>query len=141
MNAWEKEVVKAEMERVGTIAWYRNPSRANQESLGIVYANGGEYGVVRPDFVFFAKLVDGTVVADIVDPHGPHLADALPKLRGLAAYVEKHGAVVRRVESIAVVNGKHRVLDLTEKKVREILSVAVSATDLYLSDAATDYVV
>jgi len=32
-----------------------------------------------PDFIFFAQQ-DGEVV--VVDPHGLHLVDALPKLQG-----------------------------------------------------------
>jgi hypothetical protein len=41
---------------------------------------------VRPDFAFYASNHDGTIGASIVDPHGHHLGDALPELRGLAAY-------------------------------------------------------
>jgi type III restriction enzyme len=51
-NSWEGEVVKSELARAGAIAWYRNPSRASQDSLGIIYEDGGEPRIVRPDFVF-----------------------------------------------------------------------------------------
>lgn len=76
------------MGRNGTIAWYRNPSRASQDSLGVTYEDGTEIKIVRPDFIFFSELPDGTIVADIVDPHGIHLSDALTKLKGLARYAE-----------------------------------------------------
>lgn len=80
-SSWEDKVVLAEFQRKGTLAWYRNPGRASQDSLGIVYEDGNENRILRPDFIFFAKQTDGTIAADIVDPHGHHLADALPKLK------------------------------------------------------------
>jgi type III restriction enzyme len=46
---------------------------------------------LRPDFIFFGTNRDGSVVVDLVDPHGHHLADALPKLRGLADYADVRG--------------------------------------------------
>jgi type III restriction enzyme len=105
-NAWEDHVLRAEMKRSGMVAWYRNPARASQDSLGIVYEDGSKTGIVRPDFVFFSTVSDGKIVADIVDPHGTHLSDALPKLKGLAAYAQENAAVVRRVEAVAVIGGK-----------------------------------
>ena len=61
------------------------------------------------------RQTDGTVVADIVDPHGLHLADALPKLQGLALYAETHAKAYRRIESVAEAMGKLRVLDLIRR--------------------------
>jgi type III restriction enzyme len=40
--------------------------------------------IVRPDFIFFAEQ-DGKIVADIIDPHGIHLADARCQIAGLGA--------------------------------------------------------
>ena len=102
-SAWEGKVVNAELERVGAIAWYRNPARASQDSLGVTYEEGGDTKIVRPDFIFFAQLDDGTIVADIVDPHGIQFGDALPKLKGLAEYAEANEGIYRRIETFAVV--------------------------------------
>ncbi len=77
-NSWEGKVVLAELQRTGTIAWYRNPDRASQDSLGVIYEDGDEMKIVRPDFIFFSRQSEGTVVADIVDPHGTHLVKSLP---------------------------------------------------------------
>ncbi|MBW7930294.1 MAG: hypothetical protein H3C57_03190 [Gammaproteobacteria bacterium] len=77
-------------------------------------------------FHFFATQKDGTVVAGIVDPHGYHLGDALPKLQGLAEYAASHVDVYRRVESIA-------------EGVREAIVHARDAGKLYRSDLASDY--
>jgi hypothetical protein len=138
-SSWEGKVVLAELQREGTIAWYRNPDRASQDSLGVTYEDGDEMKIVRPDFIFFSKRADGSVVADIVDPHGIHLADALPKLRGLAKYTEANLGIYRRVDAIAKVGETFRVLNLAEKSVREAIDAAVSAKSLYDSKIATYY--
>jgi type III restriction enzyme len=139
LNNWEVKVVEAEMKRKGFNFWYRNPQYPGQSSLGIAYLAEEQYGIVRPDFVFFATQADGTIVADIVDPHGLHLADALSKLKGLAVYAEKHAKIYRRIESIAEVKGKLRVLDLTRKDVRKEIASATDATSLYGAALASDY--
>ena len=82
---------------------------------------------------------DGEIVADIIDPHGFHLADALPKLQGLAIYAETHSQVYRRIEAVAETGGKLRLLDLTRADVRQAVKEAKSAESLYRSDLAGDY--
>jgi type III restriction enzyme len=139
LDGWEKAVLKAEMQRAGFKYWYRNPDRPTQDSLGVAYLDGDETKIVRPDFLFFAELPDGKIAVDIVDPHGFHLADALPKLRGLARYVEAHAQIYRRIEAVAESGGKLRALDLTRADVREAVMVAPSAKALYDSAAASDY--
>ncbi|MCW0134702.1 hypothetical protein OIU89_08540 [Escherichia coli] len=47
------------------------------------------------------------MVVDLVDPHGLHLADALPKLKGIALYAEQHSDAYRRIESVAEVKGNY----------------------------------
>lgn len=140
-NSWEDEIVRAELSRPGIIAWYRNPSRAGQDSLGIVYENGGQPSIVRPDFLFFTQQVDGSIAVDIVDPHGPQYADAIPKLRGLSRYAENFGHLYRRIEVIAQIAGKYRVLDLKEKGVRDSADAVESIKVLYEGASAADYAV
>jgi type III restriction enzyme len=138
LKTWEKAVLTAEMERDGFKFWYRNPDRPSQDSLGISYADGNDTKIVRPDFIFFAER-DGKVVVDIIDPHGFHLADALPKLHGLARYTETHSQFYRRIEAVAETGGNLRVLDLTRADVRQAVMEATSAESLYKSVAAGDY--
>jgi len=138
MNDWERNVVESESARTGFLSWYRNPQQPGQSSLGIAYENADQYKILRPDFMFFAEQ-DGQVVADIVDPHGLHLADALPKLQGLAIYAGKHAGAYRRIESVAEVKGKLRVLDLTKSEVRRAITAATEATGLFSSPLADDY--
>jgi type III restriction enzyme len=138
LNDWERAVVEAELKREGFRFWYRNPQQPGQSSLGIAYLEDEQYKVVRPDFVFFAEQ-DGKVAVDLVDPHGLHLADALPKLQGLALYAESHASAYRRIESVAEASGKLRVLDLTRAEVREAVRIAKSAKTLFEGLLATDY--
>lgn len=140
LNAWEEAVFAKETQRKGFKLWYRNPQYPGQSSLGIAYQENGEYAILRPDFVFFAVEEDGTVVADIIDPHGTHLSDSLPKLQGLALYASRHAKSYRRIASVAAVHGKLRLLDLTHADVQKTLQVVgVSAAKLFESDLASDY--
>ena len=142
LNQWEQKVLETEMSRSGFESWYRNPDRASQDSLAIAYIETDEYKLLRPDFIFFVRKPDGSVAVDIVDPHGVHLSDALPKLRGLAEYAEKHKSIYRRIESIAdpANKGQFRLLDLTDHKVREAIFTAADAKSLFISDLASDYI-
>ena len=139
LNSWETTVVEAEMKRKGFSFWYRNPQQPGQSSLGIAYLSGEQYGIVRPDFIFFATAADGKLVADLVDPHSLHLADALPKLRGLALYAETHAGAYRRIESVAEAVGRLRVLDLTSEEVRHAIASAQDAASVFSSTHARDY--
>lgn len=138
-NSWEGEVVRAELTRTGTVAWYRNPSRASQDSLGLIYEDGGEPKIVRPDFIFFTQQSDGTIAADIVDPHGVHFGDAIPKLKGLALHAARFGDQYRRIEAVAKMGDEFRVLDLKEESVRSAVNAATSISTLYQGPFATKY--
>jgi type III restriction enzyme len=140
-NSWEGDVLSAELKRAGTLAWYRNPSRASQDSLGVTYEDGGDVKIVRPDFIFFAKLADGSIAADIVDPHGTQFGDSIPKLKGLAKYAATYGETFRRIDAIAKVGEGFRVLDLKEEAVRAAVESATSVKALYESAVADDYAV
>ena len=139
-STWEPAVLAAELQRKGSVGWYRNPDRASQDSLGVIYEEAGENRILRPDFIFFARLDDGTIVADIIDPHGIHLADALPKLKGLARYAAANAASYRRIEAVAKVDENYRLLDLKEGNVRAAVEAATSARSLYSGEAGKDYV-
>jgi hypothetical protein len=139
MNEWEIAVLKTELKRQGFQAWYRNPSRASQDSLGVAYIEHSQVKIVRPDFIFFSIQSDGTTVADIVDPHGTQYSDALPKLQGLACYAEAYTTVYRRIEAVAMVGDKLRVLDLTDSAIRKAVADAKEVKSLYEGTLASDY--
>ena len=139
LNIWERAVLEAETTKDGRVAWYRNPARASQDSLGIVYDDADEKRLFRPDFVFFSQQADGSIVADIVDPHGHHLADSLPKLIGLSRYAEQNGDSYGRIEAISEVDGQYRLLNLKEADVRHAISTAASAKSAYGGQLSKPY--
>lgn len=139
LNIWERAVLEAETAKDGRVAWYRNPARASHDSLGIVYDDVDDKRLVRPDFVFFSLGADSTIVADIVDPHGHHLADSLPKLHGLARYAEANGQLYGRIEAVSEVEGRYRVLDLQNPDVRAAVYAAASAKSVYLGRLSTPF--
>lgn len=140
LNDWEKPVVRAELARPGVIGWYRNPPRQAADSLGVAYRDSnGNWRSMHPDFIFFHD-VGGKIRASIVDPHGHHLDDADAKLKALVAFALEHGGHFHRVESLSMVNGKMRVLDLQSDDVRQaVLDNTGSVEALYNSNAAVDY--
>ena len=140
LNQWEIGVLDREMSRSGFQAWYRNPPRPSGDALAIAYQNPqGHWCRMCPDFVFFHGDSQNMKVA-IVDPHGHHLADSLPKLRGLAKFAATHGDSFHRIESVAQVkDGTLRVLDLTHPDIRKAIEESEDTEALYLSGCANDY--
>ena len=51
-------------------------------------------------------------------PHGHHLADALPKLRGLADFAATHGESFHRIESVARIRGRHTACARAHRAIR-----------------------
>jgi type III restriction enzyme len=141
LNKWEREVLLAELARPNLRGWYRNPSRAAVDSLGIAYRDDatGNWRSMHPDFVFFHEI-GGKIVASILDPHSHHLEDALMKLKALANFAGTYREEFHRVESLTQVDGLMRVLDLKRDEVRQtVITTSESAVDLYRSELAVDY--
>ena len=140
LNNWEQQVVKAELARPNVCGWYRNPSRAAMDSLGVAYRDkNGNWRSMHPDFVFFHE-VNGEIKASIVDPHGHHLEDADVKLKALASFAKTFGDEFHRIEAVAEVDGHMRVIDMQVAAVRDaVLAAAEKALGVYRSDIAVDY--
>lgn len=139
LNDPERTVIAVELQRPGFVAWYRNPSRPSQDSLAVAYGDGPVCKLVRPDFLIFARRPDGSIAVDIVDPHGTFLADALPKLKGLAEYAAEYGSGFRRIDAIEKIGDTMRVLDLQDADVRNAIRAANDARALYEGDLARAY--
>lgn len=138
LNEWELEVLDAELVREDTVAWYRNPSAATADALQVPYETPTKWKPMQPDFIVFSTKKDGALGASIIDPHGHHLSDALPKLIGLARFAELYGDRFLRIEAIAKIDKKElRMLDLKDPEMRDAVAKAESATELYRSDHAT----
>lgn len=140
LNEWERQVVRAEIDRDSIRGWYRNPSRQSVDSLGIAYRDGkGNWRSMHPDFVFFHE-VQGEIKASIVDPHGHHLEDADSKLKTLAEFAAKYGAHFHRIEALSVVDGRMKVLDMQHSDVHDaVLAGKQPAIDVYRSTIAIEY--
>jgi len=139
-NTWEVRVLENEMKQVDFVAWYRNPGSASPESLGINYPFDEEQRIMRPDFIFFSTSEDGAVHSNIIDPHGSHLDESLPKLLGLCNYAEANGSFFHRIEAIAKTRaGEFRMLDLTEPKIRAAIRLGSSAESLFAGELARPY--
>lgn len=141
LNDWERTVLDREMAAPTFVAWWRNPSRTAKDSLAIAYRDpaSATFKALRPDFLFFTRRGDGTIAANIIDPHGHHMSDAIPKLRGMADFAESFSADYGRIETVAKVGDTLRVLDLTKPAVRQAVRAAHDAKTLYESDAAVNY--
>lgn len=139
LNDWEMQVLDKEMGRSDFLAWHRNPSRPSGDALTVAWQDGnGNWRRMCPDFIFFHGNKKN-VKASIVDPHGIHLSDALPKLRGLVNFSEAYGDDFHRIEAIAQLDGTLRVLDLKDNKVRQAIQDADDVGRLYGSEAANNY--
>jgi len=80
------------------------------------------------------------IVASIVDPHGHHLDDAATKLKALAAFASDFGNAFHRIEVVAEVDGRMKVVDMQLPTVREaVLAGKQPPIDLYRSDIAATY--
>jgi hypothetical protein len=141
LNDWEVAVVRAELARPTIRGWYRNPSRAAVDSLGIAYRDEatGNWRSMHPDFVFFHE-VGGKITASIIDPHGLHLEDSLMKLKALASFAERYAGEFHRIEALSKVDGRMRVLDMKRDAVRQaVMAGTQTAMEIYQSNIAVDY--
>lgn len=132
-NTWEMAVLTKELgpdldgsDRPNLVGWYRNPSAATKHSLRIAYRDGEAWKSVQPDFIFVERDGSGALRPSILDPHGTHLADAMPKLKALADYAEDYGDQFLRIDSMAAVKQAKEgedtsllVIDMLDADVRE----------------------
>jgi len=141
LNGWEQEIVERELQRPDCVGWYRNPSHNGVDSVTVAYRDPiGDWRSMHPDFIFFNRIGD-VVHPSIVDPHGQHLQDSLPKLQGLANYAERYGDAFHRIEAVVKEGTKWRMLDLKREEVRTLIAAhAGDIAVLYGSSLAEDYV-
>lgn len=94
---------------------------------------------MHPDFIFFHE-VGGKILVSILDPHGHHLEDAMMKLKALAGFSKRYGKAFHRIEALAEVDGRMRVIDMKKEDVQVTVLVSnESAEKLYRSAIAVDY--
>lgn len=127
----EDAVVMHELKKPEIICWYRNPIGKNTgQSLRIPYRLGDDRKVLHPDFIFFEK-VGGREMPAVVDPHGLHLADTMPKLKGIARYVEDFGETFSRYWFVSDYKGQATYLDMKDAETRAVIAAASDAYECY----------
>lgn len=127
----EDAVVMHELRKPEVICWYRNPvGKTTGQSLRIPYRLGDDRKVLHPDFIFFEKVGDREMPA-IVDPHGLHLADTMPKLKGIARYVEDFGESFSRYWFVSDYKGQATYLDMKDAETRSVISTASDAYECF----------
>ena len=119
LQGWEEHVLRTELD-AEAVAWYRNPS-TGRHSLQIPYTTTAGIKGLAPDFVFVDQVA-GKLVASLVDPHGTHLADAVDKLKGLAAYTATHADSYHRIQSIALVDDCYLMLNHKDAQIRAAIT-------------------
>jgi type III restriction enzyme len=136
LKDWERRVLEAELADSELLGWYRNPT-GGPNALRIPYAGSDRDVPMYPDFVMFHRGDTG-ILPSIIDPHGFHLVDALPKLRGLAKYAATHGSMFGRIESVAVVQDRLVALDHKSSSVRNAVENYPDALSIF-QDLGGDY--
>lgn len=128
LNDWETRTLNEELGHERTVGWYRNPTKA-ERAIAVPFTDGNKSTVFYPDFVFFHEI-KGEVLPSIIDPHMQALADAAPKLRGLAEYAAKHATSFHRIDAVIVLDGKLLRLDMTKPEVQFSTKNMTSGADI-----------
>ncbi len=124
LNDIERYVVRKELDRPYTVAFYRNPSNNSPSVFSIPYVMPSGRVSLRPDFIFFVRDdADGRLWPSIVDPHGAHLSDTVPKLRGYVEYLREFPGVFKQVLAVSDFpkRKEYRALNLLRSDVQDAI--------------------
>jgi type III restriction enzyme len=114
-GTWERAVLEIEMAHSAFAGFLRNIPR---KPWALCVPFGAENDKpFYPDILVFSRK-KSKVVIDILEPHGDHYADHLPKAQGLARYAKEHGEGLGRIEMIRMIEGKLERLDMQDDKIR-----------------------
>lgn len=143
LNPVEDFVVRNELAKSRTVAFYRNPSGSmSAKAFSIPYMSSVGRKALHPDFLFFVKDGDGTIRPSIVDPHGDFLSDTLAKLRGYVAYLREYPDVFKQVLFVGDMGGGvYKVLNLLRTDVQDAVMgySDVDCKALFYGSYANDY--
>ncbi|MEE0330053.1 MAG: hypothetical protein UDP16_02030 [Collinsella sp.] len=143
LNPAEDYIVRNELAKNRTVAFYRNPSGSmSAKAFSIPYMSSVGRKALHPDFLFFVKDAEGVIRPSIVDPHGEFLGDTLAKLRGYVTYLREYPDVFKQVLFVGDMgNGEYKVLNLLRPEVQDaIMSYSdVDCKALFYGSFANDY--
>ena len=143
LNPAEDFVVRSELAKSRTVAFYRNPSGSmSAKAFSIPYMSSVGRKALHPDFLFFVKDAGGAIKPSIVDPHGEFLGDTLAKLRGYVTYLREYPDVFKQVLFVGDMgNDEYRVLNLLRPEVQDAVMTYndVDCKALFYGSFSNDY--
>lgn len=127
-NKWETTVLNEFLEDKSVVGWVRITPRKDW-ALCIPYEKGNERHPLYPDFVVFRK--EGKrLIADIYDPHGTQLDEAVEKAKGMSKFARDHGLEFGRIEMIVMIGDELKRLDVNNEKIRDRIDSVTSKAHL-----------
>lgn len=143
LNPAEDYIVRNELAKNRTVAFYRNPSGSmSAKAFSIPYMSSVGRKALHPDFLFFVKDAAGVIRPSIVDPHGEFLGDTLAKLRGYVTYLRDYPDVFKQVLFVGDMGeGVYKVLNLLRSDVQDAVMgySDVDCKALFYGSFANDY--
>lgn len=143
VSPFEEYVARKELARPYTVAFYRNPSNNSPQVFSIPYTMPNGRVSLRPDFIFFTRDDSGKIRPAIVDPHGAHLGDSLPKLKGYVEFLRDFPDMFAQVLSVTDLAGTKecRFLNLLDGATQDAIMnfSGDSAVELYMGDRSHTY--
>ena len=123
LNDMEQVIVNTELAKARTIAFYRNPSGSmSAKAFSIPYMSSVGRKALHPDFIFFVRDAEGSILPSLVDPHAEFLGDTLAKLRGYVSYLKEFPEVFKQVLFVGDMGNKeYRVINLLRDDVQEAI--------------------
>lgn len=123
LNDMEQVIVNTELAKARTIAFYRNPSGSmSTKAFSIPYMSSVGRKALHPDFIFFVRDAEGSILPSLVDPHAEFLGDTLAKLRGYVSYLKEFPEVFKQVLFVGDMGNKeYRVINLLRDDVQEAI--------------------
>lgn len=128
LNKWEKEMLKAEMEKKDFVCWLRNLDRRDW-ALCIPYEMGGVLKGFYPDFIIVRRNNKGFVV-DVLEPHDDTRTDTIPKAIGLAKFADEHGGEFGHLIIARKRGEQWQMADMSEKVTRDATKAIPPASHL-----------
>ncbi|MDR5726524.1 MAG: hypothetical protein RB191_03545 [Terriglobia bacterium] len=115
LNTWEEPFLDWAMKQDGFVCWLRNLPRRDW-ALCVPYDHGGEKPFY-PDFIIVRTKGQGYEF-DILEPHDDSRTDTWAKVRGLAAFADKHGLDFGRMVVGRKKDGVLQIVDVSNDKIR-----------------------
>ena len=142
LNNWEREVVLAELARPNVARLVPQPltRRGRLTRHRLPRRRHWQLAIHAPRLRVLSTRSAAKSSPPFVDPHGHHLDDALMKLKALARFAGTYGDEFHRIEALAEIDGRMKVIDMKIPVVRDaVLHGEESAIEIYQSNLSIEY--